>query len=128
MKKFLFLLAMIVSFTQVIAEGQKEPNEGNHSGSVIILKATTGRPQHSPANVDILLIIGDSDVTIRFNGDFGIGTYQLTDISTGNSISNTIDVCAGYSEVIPFVSDTTSSIEFSMVFEDGSFCHLSTSN
>lgn len=125
MKKILFLLAMIVSFTQVIAEGQKEPNEGNHSGSVVIVKASAGKPQRTPANVDILLIIGDSDVTIRFNGDFGIGTYQLTDISTGNSISNAIDVCAGYSEVIPFIYDAASSIEFSMVFEDGSFCHLS---
>lgn len=126
MKKLVTLLMLILSASLFAEEQHPQIPTGQQLGGVIVTtKGTATQPHRVPANVDILLIIGDSDVTIRFNGDFGIGTYQLTDISTGNSISNTIDVCAGYSEVISFISDTASSIEFSMVFEDGSFCRLS---
>ena len=87
-------------------------------------KSTTSRVRHAPARTDILLIIEDSGVTIRFNGDFGPGFYQLSDEESGYTVSGSVYAEAGSSEYIALPITSVASFDFYIEFEDGSWSHL----
>lgn len=123
MKHFILFLLLFVS--TAVVQAKDAPQGQQRSGALIARGVAPSRVQHAPANVDILLIIGEDEVTIRFNGDFGTGTYQLTDVNSGYTASNIVDAYAGSTEVIPFVVDETTSFEFTIEFEDGSWGQLS---
>lgn len=125
MKKYLLLLLMLASYGLLVAEGQPNQEEKKKTGFVTSAKTTTSRPQHTPANVDFLLLVGDNGITIRFNGDFGEGTYQLSDTSTDYTVTNTVVATAGSTEFVPFMISETDSYNFYIEFDDGSWSQLS---
>lgn len=125
MRRIIMVLATFCAFMHVFADNAKRGNEQELTSQTVKMgKSGMIRPQHAPANVDLLLLIGEDDVTIRFNGDFGTGTYQLTDVNSGYTVSNTVEAYAGSTEVVPFVVDETTNFEFAIEFEDGSWCQL----
>lgn len=77
-----------------------------------------------PANVELLIIVNDNSITIRFNGDFGQGNYLVTDLASGYSASGTVIATSGSSEVVSFPVSSSSSFDFYIEFEDGYWCHL----
>lgn len=124
--KHLILSIAVFILCSVPIYAQDSHNGQNRTGTILCrYPVSSGKPQRLPVNVDLLLIIGEDDVTIRFNGDFGTGTYLLTDATSGYTISNTIEAYAGDTEVISFAVDETTSFEFTIEFEDGSWCELS---
>lgn len=77
-----------------------------------------------PANVELLIIVNDNSITIRFNGDFGQGNYLVTDLASGYSASGTVIATSGSSEVVSFPVSSSSSFEFNIEFEDGFWSYL----
>lgn len=118
------LVTMFFGMILAFAEGTANDSGKEKSSVVIRSGAEQARPQRVPANVDLVLIVGDEEVTILFRGDFGIGTYQLADVTFGGSVSNEVNAYFGYSEVVPFSVNEFSSLEFSIIFEDGSWCQV----
>lgn len=125
MRKYLLILLMSVSVGKILADGQDNQSDSNRSGRIVSTRSLMKGAQHAPANVDLLLLIEESDITIHFNGDFGQGTYLLNESSTGYTISNSIVASAGSFETIPFTVTETTSFNFYIEFEDGSWCQLS---
>lgn len=125
MRKYLLILLMSISIGQILADGQDNQGDNNRSGRIVSTRTSMKGVKHAPANVDILLLIEESYITIHFNGDFGSGIYQLNEIGTGNTITNTIVASAGSFETIPFTVTETTSFNFYIEFEDGSWCQLS---
>lgn len=124
MKHLLLIMAMLCIVQPMIAESsEKEDHKELYSN-------TRGRyvgqspVQHAPARTDILLIIEDSGITIRFNGDFGPGYYQLSDAESGYTVSGVVVAEAGGTELVSFPVSLTTSFDFYIEFEDGSWSHL----
>lgn len=126
MKRFTFFIVLLCSlFCNAIAE-DNQPSQNTPSklsGAVIIKKGTI---QRAPSNVDVLLIIEEEEVTIRFFDDFGQGFYSFSDLSTGYSISDSFDCSLDNSISLPYHVTDTSSIELTIEFQNGCWCHLTT--
>lgn len=86
------------------------------------------KPLHAPSRTDLVLVLEESGITIRFNGDFGEGIYPLSDTSTGYTVSNDVVATAGSTEFVPFMISETDSYNFYIEFEDGSWSQLSWGN
>lgn len=125
MRKICVLVAILFGVLSSLAETTTKDSGKEKSSIVICSGGEQARPQRAPSNVDIILVIGEEEVTILFRGDFGIGSYQLADASSGTSVSNVVNTYSGYSEIIPFSVNESSCLEFSIEFEDGSWSHLS---
>lgn len=81
-----------------------------------------------PARSDLLLDIQETGITIRFNGDFGPGFYQILDNESGISVSGSVVAESGSTEYVPFQVSATISFDFNIEFEDGSWSHLAWGN
>lgn len=91
---------------------------------VVDTKSTTSRVRHAPARPSLLLIIEETGITIRFTGDFGPGYYQLSDTESGYMVSGLVVAEAGGTEFVSFPVSLTTSFDFYIEFEDGSWSHL----
>lgn len=80
--------------------------------------------QRAPAGSDLLLVIEETGIIIRFNGDFGPGYYQLTDNESGNAVSGSVMAETGSTEYVPFPVSATTSFDFDIEFENGCWSHL----
>lgn len=124
MKHLLFILAMSCIVQTINAESSDNDDHkelysntrGQYVGQSPALRA--------PACSDILLVIEETGITIRFNGDFGPGFYQISDNESGFSVSGSIVAEAGSTEYVPFPVTTTTSFDFDIEFEDGCWSHL----
>ena len=100
-------------------------NRGNRLETSAIPQTQRHR---APARTDLLLVIEDSGITIRFNGDFGPGYYQISDNEPGISVSGSVNAEAGSSEFVAFPISSETSFDFDIEFEDGSWSHLTWGN
>lgn len=127
MKKLFAILIALFPLVETFADEspQQEPKGDALTISTEVRASVSIRHQHAPANVDLFLLIEETSITIHFNGDFGTGTYLLNEIGTGNTIYNTVVATAGSSETIPFTVTETTSFNFYIEFEDGSWSQLS---
>ena len=128
MKRLFIIMTMLCIVQTMSAESS---DKGDHKE---LYSNTRGRyvgqssAQRAPSRSDILLIIEDYGVTIYFNGDFGPGYFQITDNESGNIISGSVVAETGGSEYISFLVTATTSFDFDIVFEDGSWSHLTWDN
>lgn len=127
MKKILLLFLVCLSL-YVYADGSS-PQQGDTqypAGAFVDNRRSKPRPvKRIPPNMDLILLIEDGSVTIRSISDFGTGSYQLQDLSTGYSSNGTIDTSIDNMVEIPFCVSDSSVLDFYIEFEDGSWCHLS---
>lgn len=124
MKSFFLIFLLFCSFHVTFADSS-DSNSGREShkksGAIVVDDAPSLR---APARCDLLLVIEETGITIRFNGDFGPGFYQISDNESGFSVSGSIVAEAGSTEYVPFPVTTTTSFDFDIEFEDGSWSHL----
>ena len=125
-RKLLMFMMMLFSILSVNAS-ENDPTESDGKLTSILINSknsSSAKPRRTPTNVDILLLIDDNSITIRFNGDFGQGNYLVTDLASGYSASGTVIATSGSSEVVSFPVSSSSSFDFYIEFEDGYWCHL----
>jgi len=70
MRRICMLVTMFFGMILAFAEGTANDSGKEKSSVVIRSGAEQARPQRVPANVDLVLIVGDEEVTILFRGDF----------------------------------------------------------
>ena len=128
MKKIVLVFLLLLSVQGLFADASSKGTGDVLQSRTSSTNTETRTPKHAPARTDILLIIEDSGITIRFNGDFGPGIYQFTDNATGNSIGGSVFAEAGGTEYVPFPVTSMSSFDFYIEFEDGSWSHLTWGN
>lgn len=78
----------------------------------------------SRVHYDVVLIYDDTEIKVYFREDFGLASYQLTNIDTGVIVSDVIDTSSYDSITIPMLITDSNSLDFYIEFEDGSWCHL----
>lgn len=128
LKSVFLVILLLCSFHDVFADSS-DSNSGKDthkkSSAIVVADAPSLR---APARVDVLLVIEESGITIRFNGDFGLGYFQLTDNVTGITSSGAVIAETGTSEYVPYPVSTITSFNFYIEFEDGSWSQLSWGN
>lgn len=124
MKKFILFFIMFVAIFRVFANDDNDQESRDRTGVVISKTSTTNNPLRVPPRTDIVLIVQDNSVVVRFNGDFGLGSYQLSDLTTGNVFCNSVYAFDGETEVIDMTNFSTVCLDFYIEFEDHSSCHL----
>ena len=126
MKK-LFLFLILFSAIQIGYAQQQSQAENNKEKTTVLDRRLNENPKplRTPSRTELVLVLEEFGITIRFNGDFGEGTYQLSDTSTGYTVTNTVVATAGSTEFVPFMISETGSYNFYIEFEDGSWSQLS---
>lgn len=117
-----FSLLAIIRFTTVWADSD------NGGSSPLTGAATSHSIQYSeieriPANVDILVVVDDNTIAIRFNGDFGDGRYCITN-AAGNTTVGTMTASKGGFEVICYTSSAVGTNSMSFQFVGGASCTI----
>lgn len=114
-----FLLAAIG-----YAEDTTTPTPQEIGGTVIVSTSTVPKLKRTPANTDVIVIIKNDYIDICCNVIHGLGCFQITDLSTNYSTAGGIDSSLNSITTIPFVVSNSTSFDFYIEFEDGSWCHL----
>lgn len=126
MRKLLFTsffsLLAIIHFTTVWADS------GNGGPSPLTGAVTSHSTQYSeieriPANVDILVVVDDNTIAIRFNGDFGDGRYCITN-AVGNITVGSMTATEGGFEVVSYTSSAVGTNSMSIQFVGGASCSI----
>lgn len=128
MKRLLLLSILACFFQYGLCDSQPKENGRELRAASDRSTVPPGSQLRAPARSDILLVIEETGVTICFNGDFGPGYYQLTDNVSGNVVSGPVVAEAGSTEYVPFPVSETTSFDFYIEFEDGSWSHLTWGN
>ena len=99
-------------------------NEGNPlTGAARALSADYSEIERIPANVDILVVVDDNAIAIRFNGDFGDGRYCITD-AAGNTTVGTMTATEGGFEIVSYTSTAVGTNSMSIQFVGGGICSI----
>lgn len=125
MKSLLIFIMMLYSSMQYVLATQDDNDDVKSAKEkTCSINFKNRGPLHAPARTDLLLIIEETGITIRFNGDFGPGFYQLSDTESGNMVSGLVVAEAGGTEFVSFPVSLSTSFDFFIEFEDGSWSHL----
>lgn len=121
---FTFIISLFVSFSNSLVLA----DSGNGGPSPLTGAATTHSGQYShieriPANVDILVVVDDNAIAIRFNGDFGDGRYCITD-AAGNTTVGTMTATEGGFEIVQYTSSAAGTNSMSIQFVGGGICSI----
>lgn len=123
-----YILMMFVCLSSLNAEeGSSQP--GSTSDPIRIIKVigikdVKIRRSPIPSYFDVLLTYDDTEVNVFFRGDFGIVDYQLTNTDTEESFTGTVDTSFNDRVTIPMQISESFNYDFQIVFEDGSWCHV----
>lgn len=125
MKKILFILLFYYGFAINASSYQSPASEEKElTGRVIYSKATVPKSKRSPMTADIVLLISDESISISIRGDHGCGTFQMSDSATGESFSCEVNSSSQHIYSIPYIVTSSSDLDFTIEFEDGSWCCL----
>ena len=126
MRKFLFTL--FISLFVCFGNSVVLADSGNEGGDPLTGVATRNARQYGnieriPANVDILVVVDDNAIAIRFNGDFGDGRYCNTD-AAGNTTVGTMTATEGGFEIVQYTSSAAGTNSMSIQFVGGGICSI----
>lgn len=127
-KILLFILMMSCSLAPLIAE-QDNSQSGDNTGTERTSKAIEAKNlkiRRSPdrEHYDVIVVYDETEVNVYFSEDFGLASYQLTNLYTGAVISDVVDTSSNDYVTIPIQFSNPNSLDFYIEFEDGSWCHL----
>lgn len=127
MRKFIvsILLLIITSCSNYVLwadSGNADPDPLTGAASRIA-GGHYGNYERIPANVDILVVVDDNAIAIRFNGDFGDGRYCITD-AAGNTIVGTMTATEGGFEIVSYTSTAVGTNSMSIQFVGGGICSI----
>lgn len=128
MKKFLILLLLVSTFTVIKAtqEDESKPAPQPIPGLVVkrISSGTSTIKRTPGVDISLILVVDEESVSLVVDRDYGIGDYLITDNSHVEVINGSIDTSVSRILTIPVHLSNNSYYEFSIVFEDGSYCYL----
>ncbi len=110
----------------VFAETNQDEKTSDGLDGVVYSNRTTQRGGLSrmPPHADIICFINNNSINLRFNDDYGQGNYRLEDLSNGFLVEGICDTSNENHFEINYEVTDSSSIDFYIEFEDGSWCHL----
>lgn len=126
MRKFIF--TFVLSLFAICGNFNAWADSGKGGSDPLTGAATTLSGQYShieriPANVDILVVVDDNAIAIRFNGDFGDGRYCITD-AAGNTTVGTMTATEGGFEIVQYTSSAAGTNSMSIQFVGGGICSI----
>lgn len=115
--KHLIILAMLLITPMAMGENDEE--------LAIAIATTKGAPvKRAPQIADIILHIESYGVIIEFNGDYGDGYAELSDMTTNDTTSRDIYAQDGDTEVLYLTMSPTSTYSLTITFDDGRYGHI----
>lgn len=114
---FLFLFSLSCQYSWADDSNDEILNAANYA------TGKTGTILRVPANVDVLVGVGDDSILISFYGNFGNGRYHLSN-TEGDVVIDTITATEGSVEVIQFESGAEGTNTLNIEFENGKHCTL----
>ena len=124
MKQFLFISLFIGLAINAYSHHTPTTEQKELEGEVIYSKTSVPKMKRTPIIADILMIISDESISISLKGDYGCGTFHLYDSSAEAYICGEINSSIEHNLIICYSVMSSSAIDFSIEFEDGSWCHL----
>lgn len=124
MKHLLIIFAIVLFAQPVIADSSDKDDHGELITNTKNRTVGSSHAQHAPIRSDLLLTLEESGITISFYDNFGTGVYQFTNNQTGDCVSGSVVAEAGKTEFVPFSFTSTTTFDFYIEFENGSWSRL----
>lgn len=124
------ILAMLLFSLLSISSTALANGDNEIKGSIIKKDGyESSTPKRIPIRkYDIILIINENDVIIKFSEDFGHGRFTLVDLTTNNEVADEIFATTDNIYSFNFDMNNITILDFNIEFEDGRWCHLTWSN
>lgn len=122
MKRFWAILFSFVIFSSL--QANEDDDSTSYDGVVLYRNSSSNNPRRVPSKSEIILLLEDGVAHICFRGDYGIGHYQLIDLTSGDVIWGDVDTSSISEELVNISNFEGDLIDFCVSFDNGRSCHL----